>query len=166
MTGLPRRQQAGLPVSPCTMNCLFSVVDVNDGTTLGTFADDRNARSVTASNDFSPASEGDQRLMPPSHRSCRAGHLRRRRRHPSTEAGSNRPDKIKQQVGDRGSLGGAVRATTVKKTSMELGCSAPFLVFDDADFEMAVKGAIASKYRDAGQTCVCATAPWSRTGSS
>jgi hypothetical protein len=50
------------------MNCLFSVVDVNDVTTLDTFADDRNARSVTASNDFSPASEGDQRLMPPSHR--------------------------------------------------------------------------------------------------
>jgi hypothetical protein len=69
LTGLPRRQQAGLPVSPCTMNCLFSVVDVNDGTTLDTFADDRNAHSVTASNDFCPpASEGDQRLMPPSHR--------------------------------------------------------------------------------------------------
>ena len=38
---------------------------------------------------------------------------------------------------------------------MELSCNAPFLVFDDADFEMAVKGAIASKYRNAGQTCVC-----------
>ena len=47
------------------------------------------------------------------------------------------------------------RATTVKKTSMELGGNAPFLVFDDGDFEMAVKGAIASKYRNAGQTWVC-----------
>jgi succinate-semialdehyde dehydrogenase/glutarate-semialdehyde dehydrogenase len=47
-------------------------------------------------------------------------------------------------------------AATVKKTSMELGGNAPFIVFDDADIEQAVKGAIASKYRNAGQTCVCA----------
>jgi succinate-semialdehyde dehydrogenase/glutarate-semialdehyde dehydrogenase len=47
-------------------------------------------------------------------------------------------------------------ARTVKKTSMELGGNAPFIVFDDADLELAVKGAIASKYRNAGQTCVCA----------
>jgi succinate-semialdehyde dehydrogenase/glutarate-semialdehyde dehydrogenase len=47
-------------------------------------------------------------------------------------------------------------AGTVKKTSMELGGNAPFIVFDDADLEQAVKGAIASKYRNAGQTCVCA----------
>src|SRR5256885_5375347 len=47
-------------------------------------------------------------------------------------------------------------AGTVKKTSMELGGNAPFIVFDDADIEAAVKGAIASKYRNAGQTCVCA----------
>ncbi|HZS83910.1 MAG TPA: NADP-dependent succinate-semialdehyde dehydrogenase [Stellaceae bacterium] len=47
-------------------------------------------------------------------------------------------------------------AGTVKKTSMELGGNAPFIVFDDADLDMAVKGAIASKYRNAGQTCVCA----------
>ena len=47
-------------------------------------------------------------------------------------------------------------ARTVKKTSMELGGNAPFIVFDDADLEAAVKGAIASKYRNAGQTCVCA----------
>jgi succinate-semialdehyde dehydrogenase / glutarate-semialdehyde dehydrogenase len=47
-------------------------------------------------------------------------------------------------------------AATVKKTSMELGGNAPFVVFDDADLDMAVKGAIASKYRNAGQTCVCA----------
>jgi len=47
-------------------------------------------------------------------------------------------------------------AATVKKTSMELGGNAPFIVFDDADIEIAVKGAIASKYRNAGQTCVCA----------
>jgi succinate-semialdehyde dehydrogenase/glutarate-semialdehyde dehydrogenase len=47
-------------------------------------------------------------------------------------------------------------AATVKKASMELGGNAPFIVFDDADIEMAVKGAVASKYRNAGQTCVCA----------
>ena len=47
-------------------------------------------------------------------------------------------------------------AGTVKKISLELGGNAPFIVFDDADVEMAVKGAIASKYRNAGQTCVCA----------
>ncbi len=47
-------------------------------------------------------------------------------------------------------------ASTVKKVSMELGGNAPFIVFDDADLDAAVKGAIASKYRNAGQTCVCA----------
>ncbi len=45
-------------------------------------------------------------------------------------------------------------ATTVKKVSMELGGNAPFIVFDDADIDAAVQGAIASKYRNAGQTCV------------
>jgi succinate-semialdehyde dehydrogenase/glutarate-semialdehyde dehydrogenase len=47
-------------------------------------------------------------------------------------------------------------ASTVKKVSMELGGNAPFIVFDDADVDAAVKGAITSKYRNAGQTCVCA----------
>lgn len=47
-------------------------------------------------------------------------------------------------------------AATVKKTSMELGGNAPFIVFDDADLDEAVKGALISKYRNAGQTCVCA----------
>lgn len=46
-------------------------------------------------------------------------------------------------------------AETVKKVSMELGGNAPFLVFDDADLDAAVEGAITSKYRNAGQTCVC-----------
>ena len=50
----------------------------------------------------------------------------------------------------------AQAAATVKRTSMELGGNAPFIVFDDADIEAAVKGAMASKYRNAGQTCVCA----------
>lgn len=45
---------------------------------------------------------------------------------------------------------------TVKKVSMELGGNAPFIVFDDADLDAAVEGAIQSKYRNAGQTCVCA----------
>ncbi len=47
-------------------------------------------------------------------------------------------------------------AETVKKCSMELGGNAPFIVFDDADLDAAVKGALASKFRNAGQTCVCA----------
>ncbi len=47
-------------------------------------------------------------------------------------------------------------ASTVKKVSMELGGNAPFIVFDDADLDAAVQGAITSKYRNAGQTCVCA----------
>ncbi|BFM50098.1 NAD-dependent succinate-semialdehyde dehydrogenase [Marinomonas sp. THO17] len=47
-------------------------------------------------------------------------------------------------------------AQTVKRTSMELGGNAPFIVFDDADLDAAVEGAINSKYRNAGQTCVCA----------
>ena len=46
-------------------------------------------------------------------------------------------------------------AGTVKKASMELGGNAPFIVFDDADLDAAVEGAIASKFRNAGQTCVC-----------
>ena len=47
-------------------------------------------------------------------------------------------------------------AGTVKKASMELGGNAPFIVFDDADIDAAVEGAIVSKYRNSGQTCVCA----------
>ena len=47
-------------------------------------------------------------------------------------------------------------ASTLKKLSLELGGNAPFIVFDDADLDLAVQGAIASKYRNTGQTCVCA----------
>src|SRR5207237_8846413 len=47
-------------------------------------------------------------------------------------------------------------AGTVKKLSLELGGNAPFIVFEDADLDAAVAGAIASKYRNTGQTCVCA----------
>ncbi len=47
-------------------------------------------------------------------------------------------------------------ASTIKKLSLELGGNAPFIVFDDADLDAAVEGAIISKYRNAGQTCVCA----------
>jgi succinate-semialdehyde dehydrogenase/glutarate-semialdehyde dehydrogenase len=49
----------------------------------------------------------------------------------------------------------AQSAATMKKLSMELGGNAPFIVFDDADVDAAVAGAIASKYRNSGQTCVC-----------
>jgi succinate-semialdehyde dehydrogenase/glutarate-semialdehyde dehydrogenase len=47
-------------------------------------------------------------------------------------------------------------SSTLKKLSLELGGNAPFIVFDDADVEVAVAGAIASKFRSSGQTCVCA----------
>ena len=47
-------------------------------------------------------------------------------------------------------------ASTIKKVSLELGGNAPFIVFDDADLDQAVEGAMASKYRNTGQTCVCA----------
>ena len=50
----------------------------------------------------------------------------------------------------------AQSAPTIKKMSLELGGNAPFIVFDDADIASAVEGALASKYRNAGQTCVCA----------
>ncbi len=50
----------------------------------------------------------------------------------------------------------AMCAPTIKKTSMELGGNAPFIVFDDADLDAAVQGAMVSKYRNTGQTCVCA----------
>lgn len=50
----------------------------------------------------------------------------------------------------------AQSAPTIKKLSLELGGNAPFIVFDDADLDAAVEGAMASKYRNAGQTCVCA----------
>ena len=50
----------------------------------------------------------------------------------------------------------AQSAPSIKKLSLELGGNAPFIVFDDADVDSAVEGAIASKYRNAGQTCVCA----------
>ena len=50
----------------------------------------------------------------------------------------------------------AQAASTIKKVELELGGNAPFIVFDDADIDKAVEGAMASKYRNAGQTCVCA----------
>jgi succinate-semialdehyde dehydrogenase/glutarate-semialdehyde dehydrogenase len=55
-------------------------------------------------------------------------------------------------------------APTVKKLSLELGGNAPFLVFDDADLDSAVEGALASKYRNAGQTCVCANRLYVQAG--
>jgi len=55
-------------------------------------------------------------------------------------------------------------ARTVKKTSMELGGNAPFIVFDDADLDAAVEGAMASKYRNTGQTCVCANRIFVQSG--
>ncbi|WP_114800567.1 NAD-dependent succinate-semialdehyde dehydrogenase [Moraxella canis] len=55
-------------------------------------------------------------------------------------------------------------ADTIKKVSMELGGNAPFIVFDDADLDAAVEGAIAAKYRNAGQTCVCANRIYAQAG--
>jgi len=55
-------------------------------------------------------------------------------------------------------------ASTVKRVSMELGGNAPFIVFDDADIDSAVKGAVIAKYRNAGQTCVCANRLYVQAG--
>src|SRR6202042_3991293 len=55
-------------------------------------------------------------------------------------------------------------AETIKKLSLELGGNAPFIVFDDADLDAAVEGAIISKFRNAGQTCVCANRLFVQTG--
>ena len=58
----------------------------------------------------------------------------------------------------------AQSAGTIKKLSLELGGNAPFIVFDDADIDAAVAGAISSKYRNAGQTCVCANRLYAQAG--
>ena len=58
----------------------------------------------------------------------------------------------------------AQSAPTVKKLSLELGGNAPFIVFDDADIDSAVEGAFASKYRNAGQTCVCSNRLYVQAG--
>jgi succinate-semialdehyde dehydrogenase/glutarate-semialdehyde dehydrogenase len=55
-------------------------------------------------------------------------------------------------------------ASTVKKVALELGGNAPFIVFDDADVDAAVEGAIASKFRNMGQTCVCANRIYAQDG--
>jgi succinate-semialdehyde dehydrogenase/glutarate-semialdehyde dehydrogenase len=55
-------------------------------------------------------------------------------------------------------------APTVKKLALELGGNAPFIVFDDADVDAAVEGALISKYRNAGQTCVCANRLYAQAG--
>jgi succinate-semialdehyde dehydrogenase/glutarate-semialdehyde dehydrogenase len=58
----------------------------------------------------------------------------------------------------------AACAGTLKSVSLELGGNAPFIVFDDADLDAAVEGALASKYRNAGQTCVCANRLLAQSG--
>src|SRR3546814_12142231 len=55
-------------------------------------------------------------------------------------------------------------APSIKKLSLELGGNAPFIVFDDADLDAAVAGAIQSKFRNAGQTCVCANRIYAQAG--
>jgi succinate-semialdehyde dehydrogenase / glutarate-semialdehyde dehydrogenase len=55
-------------------------------------------------------------------------------------------------------------AGTIKRISLELGGNAPFIVFDDADLDAAVDGAIAAKFRNAGQTCVCANRIYAQAG--
>ncbi|UWP91480.1 NAD-dependent succinate-semialdehyde dehydrogenase [Aliiroseovarius crassostreae] len=71
-----------------------------------------------------------------------------------TFTGSTRVGKILMEQG----------AATVKKVSMELGGNAPFIVFDDADVDAAVEGALIAKYRNAGQTCVCANRLYVQSG--
>jgi succinate-semialdehyde dehydrogenase/glutarate-semialdehyde dehydrogenase len=55
-------------------------------------------------------------------------------------------------------------APTIKKLSLELGGNAPLIVFDDADLDRAVEGIVASKFRNAGQTCVCANRIYVQSG--
>lgn len=71
-----------------------------------------------------------------------------------TFTGSTRVGKILMERG----------GATVKKVSMELGGNAPFIVFDDADVDAAVEGALIAKYRNAGQTCVCANRIYVQSG--
>lgn len=71
-----------------------------------------------------------------------------------TFTGSTRVGKILMEQG----------AATVKKVSMELGGNAPFIVFDDADVDAAVEGALIAKFRNAGQTCVCANRIYVQSG--
>ncbi|MEO1603238.1 MAG: NAD-dependent succinate-semialdehyde dehydrogenase [Pseudomonadota bacterium] len=71
-----------------------------------------------------------------------------------TFTGSTRVGKILMEQG----------AATVKRVSMELGGNAPFIVFDDADVDAAVEGALIAKYRNAGQTCVCANRIYVQSG--
>ena len=93
-------------------------------------------------------------------------HPGRRRQHRDRPAGRDRRRADRQPGGaqdllhrldagrDRCSM--AQSAPSVKRLSLELGGNAPFIVFDDADLDAAVEGAIASKFRNGGQTCVCA----------
>ena len=118
------------------------------------------------------------------HRWCSSRPPRRRSRRwrwPSWPSGpASRPGVFNVVTGAAGAIGGELTANpivrklsftgstevgkllmaqcagTVKKVSLELGGNAPFIVFDDADLDAAVEGAMASKYRNTGQTCVCA----------
>ncbi|WP_172150384.1 MULTISPECIES: NADP-dependent succinate-semialdehyde dehydrogenase [Pseudomonas] len=82
--------------------------------------------------------------------------------HASREVGAELCENpIVRKLSFTGSTGVGIQlmqqcAPTLKKLSLELGGNAPFIVFDDADLDAAVEGAIISKYRNAGQTCVCA----------
>ena len=66
--------------------------------------------------------------------------------------------------GEVGRILAAQCAPSIKKLSLELGGNAPFIVFDDADLDSAVEGALVSKYRNAGQTCVCANRLYAQAG--
>ena len=79
------------------------------------------------------------------------------------------PDKLVRKLTFTGSTGvGRIlmrqSADTVKKMGLELGGNASFIVFDDADIDAAVEGAMISKYRNAGQTCVCANRLYVQSG--
>jgi succinate-semialdehyde dehydrogenase/glutarate-semialdehyde dehydrogenase len=86
---------------------------------------------------------------------------RRHRRRPAPIGGELTANPIVRKLSFTGStevgrMLMAQCAPTVKKLSLELGGNAPFIVFDDADLDAAVEGAMISKYRNTGQTCVCA----------
>ena len=115
---------------------------------------------------------GDQARGPDALLGARDGRARRARRHPQGRAQrhhrrlqGDRRRALRQSQGaqallhrldrDRARADAAVRRHD-QEVSLELGGNAPFIVFDDADLDAAVEGALASKYRNAGQTCVCA----------
>jgi succinate-semialdehyde dehydrogenase/glutarate-semialdehyde dehydrogenase len=89
-------------------------------------------------------------------RACSTSSPATRRPSAASSAPTRRAQAVVHRLDEVGRLLMKQVAPTIKKISLELGGNAPFIVFDDADLDAAAEGAIISKYRNAGQTCVCA----------